>query len=44
MTSWVNDLQRRIYFAIQGWDVLPEEECAKVVWRAERWSGYGLGG
>lgn len=26
MTYWVNDLQRRIYTAVQGWDELLEEE------------------
>lgn len=44
MTYWVNDLQRRIYAAVQGWDALLEEERAKMVCRPERWTCYGLPG
>lgn len=29
MTYWVNDLQRRIYTAVQGWDELQEEAHTK---------------
>lgn len=29
MTYWVNDLQRRIYTAVRGWDELQEEAHTK---------------
>lgn len=44
MTYWVNDLQRRIYAAVQGWDELLEEEHTKMALRAEGWTCYGVHG
>lgn len=44
MTYWVNDLQRRIYAAVQGRGALLQEEHINTACRPARWTCYGLAG